>query len=243
VDQSYQIEPSDVAGFIQSFRSIIPESVSAESPGAEFETWGISLEEKLPTRTYLALDGQLLNSKAPQIAGAFDVNSSVSSQAIASGIGENVDYHEKSLQLTGYQLLGEGWSIGTQYRITESSLFNDFPGVPASALLINFQASQRTEATLQQAELFAIYNDPRGFFFRAEALWNGQNSAGYTPSLASDDFWQLNAYIGYRFLHRRLELRAGLLNILNQDYNLNPLNPHEEFPHERTFAFRLRANF
>ncbi len=71
VDQSYQIEPSEVAGFIQSFRSIIPESVAAERPGAQFESYGLSLEQKFDTGTYLSLDGQLLNSQDPQYAGAF----------------------------------------------------------------------------------------------------------------------------------------------------------------------------
>src|SRR5208282_3364389 len=36
LDQSYQIEPSQVAGFIQNYRSIIPESIAGDNAGAEF---------------------------------------------------------------------------------------------------------------------------------------------------------------------------------------------------------------
>ena len=38
LDQSIQIEPSQVAGFIQSYRSIIPESIAGGNAGAHFET-------------------------------------------------------------------------------------------------------------------------------------------------------------------------------------------------------------
>ncbi|HUB86731.1 MAG TPA: TonB-dependent receptor, partial [Verrucomicrobiae bacterium] len=53
VDQSYQIEPSQVAGFIQNYRSIIPESIAGENAGAKFETFDLSLEQKFHTGTYL----------------------------------------------------------------------------------------------------------------------------------------------------------------------------------------------
>ena len=53
IDQSFQLEPSQVAGFIQSFRSIIPESVAGANAGAKFEAFGLSLEQKFHTGTYL----------------------------------------------------------------------------------------------------------------------------------------------------------------------------------------------
>jgi hypothetical protein len=61
--------------------------------------------------------------------------------------------------------------------------------------------------------------------------------------LPGDDFWQFNAFAGYRLMHRKAELRLGLLNISGQDYNLNPLNLHQEYPHRRTLTVRLLLNF
>ena len=72
LDQSYQLEPSQVAGFIQSYRSIIPESVVGPVPGANFETYGFSLEQKFSTGTYLGVSGDLLYSDVGQTVGAFD---------------------------------------------------------------------------------------------------------------------------------------------------------------------------
>ena len=48
---------------------------------------------------------------------------------------------------------------------------------------------------------------------------------------------------GYRFLQRRCEVRLGVLNLTGQDYRLNPLNLHEEYPRERTLYTSLRLNF
>ena len=70
VDQSYQIEPSQVAGFIQNYRSIIPESIAGENAGAKFETFDLSLEQKFRTGTYLGVSGELLNSTVDRMDGS-----------------------------------------------------------------------------------------------------------------------------------------------------------------------------
>jgi outer membrane receptor protein involved in Fe transport len=71
LDQSYQLEPSQVAGFVQSFRSIIPESIAGANAGAEFETYNLSLEQKFRTGTYLGISGEILNSTVHRVDGAF----------------------------------------------------------------------------------------------------------------------------------------------------------------------------
>jgi len=111
---------------------------------------------------------------------------------------------------------------------------------------------------LQQVHLFAVYNHPCGFFAKAEAIWNGQDNADYTPALVSpygqddsglhapkpgDDFWQFNAYAGYRFLHRKAEVRLALLNLGDQDYSLSPLNFQNVPTRRRTLAVSFRLNF
>ena len=64
-----------------------------------------------------------------------------------------------------------------------------------------------------------------------------------TPQRTGADFWQFNAFAGYRFLHRKAEVTLGLLNITDQNYNLNPLNLYNELPRSRTLALRLQLNF
>jgi outer membrane receptor protein involved in Fe transport len=107
----------------------------------------------------------------------------------------------------------------------------------------NFQPKQHLEGVLQQLSLLAIFNHPLGFFAEGESVWYGQSNSGYLSTEPGDNFWQFNAFAGYRFPKRRAELMIGLLNITDQNYRLNPLNIYDELPRERTFLLRVRFNF
>ena len=245
LDQDYQIEPSQVAGFVQNYRSIIPESIEGENAGAKFETYDLSLEQKFRTGTYLALAGEILYSTVDRVDGAFDYSPPFQPAAVPSGMNEDLDYQEKTLQATANQLLGQCWSLGATYRLSQAVLNDNYPNIPASVLggFYDFQPSQKTRGLLNQLDLTAIYNHPSGFYAESEALWFGQSNYGYTPAEPGDSFWQFNLFGGYHFLRRRGEVTVGVLNITGQDYSLNPLNIYNELPRSRTFVARLQLDF
>ena len=103
--------------------------------------------------------------------------------------------------------------------------------------------NQNNKATLQQLDLSANFNHPSGFFGRFDALWSQQDNQGYSPDEPGDDFWQFNAYAGWRFHHRQAELQLGLLNITGANYRLNPLNLYYELPRERTLSVLFKFYF
>jgi hypothetical protein len=245
LDQSYQLEPAQVAGFIQNYRSIIPESVVGGNAGAQFETFDLSLEQKFRTGTYLGVSGEILNSTVNRIAGTFDYFPDELNFPIPSGLNEKLDYTEKNLTVTANQLLGRDWSFGGKYRLSEAVLNDSFPSVPDSLIggFTDFTPRQRTQGILNQLDLTAIYNHPCGFFAEGEALWSAQSNDGYTPAEPDDDFWQFNLFAGYRAPRRKIELTVGLLNVGGQNYQLNPLNIYNETPRARTLAVRLQFNF
>lgn len=247
VDQSYQLEPSQVAGFIQNYRNIIPESIAGPNAGAGFETYDLSLEQKFRTGTYFIISGEILNSTVNRVDGDFDYNpfSFTQPYPVPSGLREDLDYWEKSLQFTANQLLGKEWAFGTQYRLSQATLNDDYVDVPDSVVggFMNFQPRQQTKGVLQQVDLTAICNLPTGFFAEFEALWFGQSNDGYTPAEPGDDFWQFNLFAGYRSPRRRMEATIGLLNLAGQDYQINPLNIYNDLPRTQTIAVRLQFNF
>jgi hypothetical protein len=124
-------------------------------------------------------------------------------------------------------------------------LHDDFPQVPTDIFFgmpQTFTPRSRTEAVLNNVNLFAIFNHPCGFFAEGQALWYSQNNIGYSGT-PGDDFWQFNVFAGYRFPRRRAEITLGLLNLSDQNYKLNPLNIYNELPRERTLAVRFNLNF
>ena len=243
LDQSFQLEPSQVAGFVQSYRTIIPESVAGANAGARFETFGLSLEKKFSSGTYLGVTGEILNSKVRRTVGTFLVLPLQYDYAISSGLREHLDYEERSVVGTLNQLLGDDWSVGVRYRLSQAELSDDFVGVPSGISVTDFLPRQDLESVLHQLSLHANYNHPSGWFSRFEALWYAQSNKGYAPDRPGDDFWQFNAFAGYRFPRRKAELMIGVLNLTDQDYRLNPLSLYNELPRGRTFMARLQVNF
>ncbi len=236
-DQSVRLEPTQVAGFNQAFRSLMPESVVGSVPGAKFETFGLSLQQKFKTGTYLGLEGQLLNSDADRTIGAVDLI--FPPTYVASSTRQNLDYQEQNLIFTLNQLFGDGWSLGTRYELTLAQLETVYPNIPDTVTSAN---STKDEALLNQVSVFALYNHRCGFFARAEGNWYSQDNRGNDSALADNQFWQVNLFAGYRFWRRNVQVQVGVLNLNDQDYRLNPLNLHRELPRERTFFASLQFN-
>jgi len=238
VEQSFQIEPSQVAGFNQLFRSIIPESIAGENSGARFETYDLEVEQKFDTGTYLSASGEMLRSGVDRQMGEFVSDVEVSDYAFAATTPERLDYQERTLQLRADQLLGRYFVLGAGYRLSDSSLHDDF-----DAALSGLGFSSHTKALLQQFDAEALVNLPIGFFGGAQGLWAGQSNSGYSPGLPSEDFWQVNLFAGYRSPRRHLEIEVGLLNLTGRDYDLNPLTPYNDLPRSRTLAVQLKLDF
>jgi hypothetical protein len=245
IDQSFRLEPTHVAGFNQSWRSLAPESVTGANSAEEFETLGLSLEHKFPWRLYAGISGDWLNSDISRTFGVFDrTNDPAPGYIFPSGTREKIDFSERSLTLTLHQLAGECWVFGSLYRLSRAELDHEFPEIPETATFFGgFQPSQELRATLHQVRLFVLFNHPSGWFAQADSLWSSQSNHGYNPELPGDEFWQFNVQCGYRFARRRAEVRIGVLNLTDEDYRLNPLNLTSELPRERTFAASLRLAF
>ncbi len=247
-DQSVRLEPTEVAGFNQAFRSIIPESAVGDTSGAQFDTCDFSIEQRFQTGTYLGLSGEILYSKGQQLAGSF-VDDGINNNGFpfASGLNESLYYRERSLTFTIDQLFGKQWSAGARYQLSQANLDVSYPDVPAnlppSLIGTPFQQRKSLDSVLHQLNLHANWNHPSGLFSTIEGNWYMQSNAEFSPAEPGDEFWQFNFFAGYRFAHRKAELSVGLLNITGQDYRLEPLNLYNEMPRQRTLAVRFQFNF
>lgn len=247
-DNSVRLEPTQLAGFTQAYRSLIPESVVGPVAGASFDTYGVALDHKFPTRTYVGVAAELLQSDADRTIGAFTNTGSFyivpppgTTPAASTSTPESLDYQERSLVVNVNQLLGREWAVGARYRLTHAELDDQFTSIPATAAN---NPSRNVSALLHQLNLYALYNHRCGFFAQADSIWTHQDNDGYgSPGLPGDDFWQFNVWAGYRFFRRHAEARIGVLNLTDQDYQLNPLTIYTELPRERTLAVACKFYF
>jgi hypothetical protein len=225
--------------------------------GSKYEFWGISAEQRLPSRTYLGAEFNVLKQKLDRTLGVFDFLSSIDfpSEILPSSLAAKDNYVEDVVTATVNQLIGRDWSLGARYRFIRSHFKEEFPEIEQNALSASDPAIRKQlaaaselsrESRLQELDLFALFNHPSGFFARAEANWYKQENeffAGPMPNEPGDNFWQVNLIGGYRFYRNQCEISAGVLDLNDTDYRLDPLNPYIALPRSRTFAFRAKLSF
>src|SRR5262249_39159189 len=110
VDQSVRLEPTQLAGFVQTYRSLFPESLVSTLGGAHLETFDAAAEYRFPSRTYVSASAQLLRSTIDHNVGGFE-RDLFTSQGPAVQFREHLDYRERSLDFSVHQLLGDCFSL------------------------------------------------------------------------------------------------------------------------------------
>jgi hypothetical protein len=237
LDETYRLEPTQLAGFAQTFRTIIPESVVGSVETPSYQTAGVALDYWIKkTDTYLKLQVENLSSEVDRAVGNMRLDF-VQNLFYPSITPQKLDYKETSLVLTANQLLSESWALGCQYKFTHAKLRHAYPELPL-ARDPWVRATER--ADLHRITLFGLFNHPSGLFARADAQFYQQHNTGYSPDKPGDAFWQYNLWVGYRLFHRRAELALGILNLTDQNYRLNPLSAYTELPRERVYSARLK---
>jgi outer membrane receptor protein involved in Fe transport len=238
LDQSVRLEPTQLAGFVQVYRNLFPNSLVGSVGGAEFETGDASIEYRFTSGTYLAASAQLLRSSADHDVGAFQ-RDLFTSQGPAVQLNESLRFEEGSFNFSAHQLLGDLFSLGVRYHLSDASLSQKYPEVDPS--LGNTSIAYR--GTLHAVSLQALAQHPSGFFAGVNATWWSQqlrDDLVYTPG---DSFWQENLWVGYRTRRRHAEITLGVLNLSGDSYRLYPINLYPDLPRSRTFFARLQLNF
>jgi len=241
-DNSVRLEPTQLGGFNQAYRSLIPESVAGLVPGTKFQTTGVGFDQSLPGGTWFGVEAEWLTSAGARTVGVLTNSLFLAIPDSPGSTRESLNFRERSLSAYAGQLLGDNFSLGARYRLSEAKLMERFPDIAATATNLNLlEASDR--ATLHQLSLTANFHHRSGVFAQWESAWYHQSNAGYTLGLAAEDFWQHNLLVGYRFPRRQAEIQLGCLNLFGTDYRLNPLNLHADRPRSRLFTASLRLNF
>ena len=169
-DNSVRLEPTQIAGFNQAFRSLIPESVLGLVPGTRFETWGVGVDQTFrKTGTYLLAEAQFLNSDATRTVGVLTNSDPIAPFPDSpASTRQSLDYFEKSLLVAANQLLGEHWSLGARYKLTHSDLHGRYPGLPSGTT--GASGLEHVSGSLHQLTLEATCYLRCGFFAQFERM-------------------------------------------------------------------------
>lgn len=243
-DESVRLEPTQIAGFNQAYRTVISESLVGSVETPEYSILGLSAEGQLPSRTWWGVSAGMIEQKVSRNLGIFTGYDAgvfgISPAYFPDNTTQRLDYLEQYLDITVNQLIGDQFSVGASYRITRSELEARYPELAA------LQPRTKDVATLQEVSLFGNWYSPTGWFAHVEANWYDQHlddDPSRATSRSGDEFLQFNAWAGYRFNRNLCEITAGVLNIGDSDYQLSPLNPYSDIPRERTAFIACRFSF
>ena len=253
LDDSYRLEPTELAGFVQTFRSVVPESIVGSVSGENVQLAGLALDLKFARGTYVGLQWQYLDSNVRQSIG--DYLQVGPNTFEPSATPQNLDYHEQSLSASINQLLPEGFVAGMSYIFTYADLKTTYPGIPNIPWPLsdlynsnpNIQNAtyipEDQSAYLHQIGAYLLWNHPSGLFAQFDAHGYLQQNIGYGGAEPGNDFVQLDIEGGWRFWQRRGQLTVGVLNLAGQNYKLNPLTVYSELPRSRVFFVQLNIVF
>lgn len=239
-DESVRLEPTQIAGFGQSFRSIISESLVGSVEAPDYEIGGGALDLKLRRDSWLSFQGETVLANVERRIGLFSYNFFGAPPITQSGTVEHLDYQEWKMRAIFNQIWGKEWFLQAQYQWSRSELNRDLPSIAATPA---YARRAMTQADFHEIQLAATWRSRAGFFAKGEFWWFLQELDGSTPQPPGDHFPQLNFYAGYRFPNRRGEVSVGVMNVTGEDYRLSPLNYYLELPRERLFYTRIRFNF
>ena len=245
-EDSIRLEPTQLAGFIQSFRNIIPESFEGSIAGARHETAGVAMDWPFLPGSFFGVQAEWLRADVDRQTGIFNFsisNDTATAEAPRFAAGttrQNLDYQERSMAAVITHHLTTETTVGARYRFTQSELDRRLPGVSTA---VYSGAKTHEEANLHQLTLFVQQEYASGLYGLFQSRWNHQDNGGYSPARPVEDFWQFDLFIGWRFWRNHVDATLGLLNLTDQDYRLNPLTPYNDLPRRRELIARLKLSF
>ena len=235
-DQSFGLEPTQVAGLNQAYRSLIPEAVEGANGGVLLKVTGLGWDQRVGSKTFLLGSVTRYESPLDRYRGVFELQT-LSASFVPALIWEEVGYQEDVLVVSIRHLAGDAWSFGVGYQLSKASLSSDFPVIPESFV----DAPQRDRTSLLSRWGFsAQFQHPSGFFSEAQWKWWHQQNGSDLRGFGDPTFWQADVLAGYRFARRRAELAVGVLNLGGQFRPLASLSGVAGPVRERTFVVRVR---
>jgi hypothetical protein len=136
-------------------------------------------------------------------------------------IEEQVNFREYAMDISAHQLVGNELSFGVQYRLAYARLKRSFPeyqGVGYGGVDDN----SNWQGWLHTLSLTGLYRHPCGIFAETPPCSSLRTEAGRPPC---PEKWS-----GSQSLHwipvsrQKAEISVGVLNLLDNDYQLDPIN-------------------
>ena len=244
IEDQLRLEPSQLAGLVTSYRSLVPTTVAGTMAGGTNDVLTINMSGELNRDTWLTLEafhGRFSGSRSfglyqetVPLPGTFPNDPG---EVTVGSYNQKIDYEETSLLARLDHLVNDRLSVGTsaRWQRVEIDEATNAPIVATNPLLND------AVSNLYVGSLYGHYQTPEGWFVSGAAeYWMQENDLRGVP-LADANMPILNLSVGRALQNQRGRISLSVLNLLAEDNGMNTLNYFIAPPDERVFV--LSADF
>src|SRR5690606_15683811 len=115
-DNSVRLEPTQLGGFNQAFRSLIPESVAGLVPGAEFDVVSFGIDQSLRGGIFFGAGFDWLRSDGERQVGVLTNSTILPIPDSPSQTRQTLEFQKRNVSVYAGWLLGDQFSVSARYR-------------------------------------------------------------------------------------------------------------------------------
>ncbi|MCB0331132.1 MAG: hypothetical protein KDD70_15795, partial [Bdellovibrionales bacterium] len=215
------IEPTVVGSFVQ---------LLGDLPGVRSETYGIGVDYKLPKNFYTGIEYTYRDLDRDDIFVVTDFTTDATNLTDTYSLRKEVGPDRERENLIRYYLYGvltDQWTSLLEYRRDS---------------IESLDADEQND--IDRVRMGARYFSPHRWFALTDIDWYNQhriNLPGFENG--TEDFWVVNAGVGYRFPKRHGQARLQLVNLLDESFNFASRSRFTDPPSGLGFLADFSVNF
>lgn len=220
LEDGYRLEPTQVAGFLQGYRTLLAEDIDGTHPALEFENAGIGLTHT--TDSNLFFDVELNSRKSTSDRGLGHLkNLPLLTPASWSTFTE---FEEQVAAFQIAKIVGKSTTLSVEYSYNDSEVDSVIP-------TLNTEAHR--DGQLNSCGARILQRTSSGFFTSFDVVQHRQDlseSSYRNGSLIGEssqsgiDHVQGNLEAGWRSRSGSIRLAAGVKNLFDDNTDIDPLN-------------------
>lgn len=222
LEDGYRLEPTQVAGFLQGYRTLMAEDIDGTHPAVEFDIFGIGASYVSDLNLYFDLE---LNSrKSSSDRGIGHLTYFTDDGTIAVDSWDSLtNYEETSANLSISQLIAKSTTLSFNYNYTDAQI---------DSLISTITAAVNRSGNLSTIQLKALHRTKTGLFASADLRYLDQSLEeqarrnGTVTAHSSDsgiEHIQCNLEFGWRSQTGNTRLSLGVKNLFNDDTKIDPI--------------------
>lgn len=219
LEDGYRLEPTQVAGFLQGYRTLLAEDIDGTHPALEFEIIGIGLTHSDDSNFFLDIE---LNSRQSTSDRGLGHLRNIP-PLTAAPWNSFTRFEEKTAAIQLGKIVGKSTTLSLEYGYNDSTVDSVIPTLAAQV---------KRDGELNSFGGRILHRSPSGFFTSLDVIQYCQTlgETSFRDGLLVDassqsgiDHLQANLEAGWRSQSGSLRLAAGVKNLFDDNTEIDPL--------------------